>query len=122
MRYMRVEENAMDSPKFIAIGDHAWRLWCEGGTYCQKHLTDGLIPLKALRGFRYYSKSAVQELLAVNVPEKGPLWHLEGESVRVHDYLDWNDTREKVLANRKAGKDRLERWRKEQAEKRGPTP
>src|SRR5881628_963390 len=76
MRYMRVEENAMDSPKFIAIGDRAWRLWCEGGTYCQKHLTDGLIPLKALRGFRYYSKSAVQELLAVNVPEKGPLWHL----------------------------------------------
>jgi hypothetical protein len=122
VRYMRVEENAMDSPKFIAIGDRAWRLWCEGGTYCQKHLTDGLIPLKALRGFRYYSKAAFAELCAVNVPEKGPLWHLDGESVRVHDYLDWNDTREKVLANRKAGKDRLERWRKEQAAKRGPTP
>ncbi len=116
---MRVEENAMDSPKFIAIGDRAWRLWCEGGTYCQKHLTDGLIPVKALRGFRYYSKAAMTELVAVNVPDKAPLWHLDGEFVRVHDYLDWNDTRERVLANRKAGKDRLDKWRSEQAKKQG---
>lgn len=122
MRYMRVEENAMDSPKFIAIGDRAWRLWCEGGTYCQKHLTDGLIPLKALRGFRYYSKAAMTELLATNVPEKGPLWHLDGDFVRVHDYLDWNDARERVLANRKAGKDRLDRWRAEHAKKHGVAP
>lgn len=118
MRYMRVEENAMDSPKFIAISANAWRLWCEGGTYCQKHLTDGLIPVKALRGFRYYSKAALRELLAVNVPEKGPLWHDEGDFVRVHDYLDWNERRDRVLAKRQAGKDRVEKWRDEQAAKR----
>lgn len=112
----------MDSPKFIAIGDRAWRLWCEGIVYCQRQLSDGLIPVKALRGFRYYSKAAMRELLTVNVPEKRSLWHLEGEGVRVHDYLDWNDARARVLANRQAGKDRLDRWRAEQAKKQRVTP
>lgn len=121
MRYARIEENAMDSPKFIAIGDRAWRLWCEGTVYCQRQLSDGLIPVKALRGFRYYSKAAMRELLAVNVPERGPLWHVEGDFVRVHDYLDWNDERQKVLASRKAGKERLDRWKEKRDEKRGVT-
>lgn len=118
MRFARIEENAMDAPKFIAISDRAWRLWCEGIAYCQRQLSDGRIPVKAMRGFRYYSKAALQELVSVNVPDKGPLWHLDGEAVLVHDYLDWNDSREKVLANRKAGKDRLERWRAEQEKKK----
>ena len=122
MRYMRLEENAMEHPKFIAISDKAFRLWCEGCAYCQKHLTDGRIPVKALKGFRYHTPTALRELLTENVPNKGPLWHRDGTEVVVHDYLDWNDTREKVLANRKAGKDRLDRWRAEQAKKRGETP
>jgi len=122
MRYFRLEENAMDHPKFIAISANAFRLWCEGTAYCQKLLTDGWIPRTAVKGFRYYTSARVVELLALNVPDKGPLWHEEGERYRVHDYLDWNETREKVLAGRKAGKDRLDRWRKEQAEKRHGTP
>lgn len=122
MRFWRVEENAMDNPKFIAISTKAWRLWCEGNAYCQKSLTDGAIPVKAAKGFRYYSRAALRELLTVHVPEKGPLWHEDGPFYRVHDYLDWNEPREKVIANRKAGKERLDRWRAGQAAKRGETP
>lgn len=122
MRYARIEENAMDSPKFIAINAAAWRLWCEGSTYCQKHLTDGFIPSSALRGFRYFSQGALKQLCEALAPGKGPLWHRVEGGIQVHDYLDWNDPREKVLANRKAGKERLERWRAEQALKRGVTP
>lgn len=117
MRYMRIEENAMDHPKFIALNAGAWRLWCEGGTYCQKHLTDGLIPMSALKGFRYYSAGAMKQLLEALVPSKGPLWHRVDGGIQVHDYLDHNESRERVLKMRQDGKDRLERWKAEKAAK-----
>lgn len=112
MPWVRIDDNATDHPKFIAINANAWRLWCEGLTYCQKHLTDGLIPRVALRGMRYYSPAAVKALTAVLVPGKGPLWHLtDAGDVRVHDYLDHNDDRATVLAKREAAKSRMQRRR-----------
>lgn len=122
MRYARIEENAMDHPKFIAINAAAWRLWCEGCTYCQKQLTDGFIPDSALRGFRYFTQGALKQLCEALAPGKGPLWHRVDGGVQVHDYFDWNEPREKVLASRKAAKDRLDKWKAEQAAKRGGAP
>lgn len=111
MPWVRIDENAMDHPKFLALTDGAWRLWCEGQTYCQKHLTDGAILFPALRGFRYYSPARVKNLIAPHVPGKGPLWHQdERGNVQVHDYLDWNDSREEVLHAREAAKMRRRRY------------
>lgn len=107
MPWVRIDENAMDHPKFLALSDGAWRLWCEGQAYCQKHLTDGLVLVSALRGFRYYSSSRVKSLTAVQVPGKSSCWHLDSDgNYRVHDFLDWNDSREEVLFSRECGKRR----------------
>jgi hypothetical protein len=112
MPWVRIDENAMDHPKFLALSDGAWRLWCEGQAYCQKHLTNGQIPLAALRGFRYYSASRVRCLTAEHVPGKGPCWHQEPDrSIHVHDYLAWNDSRELVLKAREDSIERRRRWR-----------
>jgi 5-methylcytosine-specific restriction endonuclease McrA len=108
MPWVRIDENAMDHPKFVAISANAWRLWCEGMTYCQKHLTDGPYPAPGRQGMRYYSPAAVTLLLASLVPGKGPLWHEAEGGYRVHDFHDWNETREKVLAEREWGKRRKE--------------
>lgn len=113
MPWWRIDEHAMDHPKFLALSDGAWRLWCEGQSYCQKHLTNGRIPLAALKGFRYYSAGRLKNLLATIVLDKGPCWHLEGETVEVHDFLDWNDDRDTVLRNRQQSKERKQRWRTE---------
>ena len=112
MPWVRFCDNASDHPKLVALSDGAFRLWFEGNSYCQKHLTDGNIPAPALRGFRSYSPGRLRALLAVLVPGKGPLWHqAQDGSVTVHDYLDWNESRAKVLAERKKAKDRYDRWR-----------
>jgi hypothetical protein len=112
MPWVRFCDNAPDHPKLIAIGDGPFRLWFDGNSYCQRHLTDGHIPAAALKGFRTYSPKRVAILLAALVPGKGPLWHRNTDgSVEVHDYLDWNDSREKVTAERKKSKDRYDRWR-----------
>lgn len=116
MPWVRLDENAMDHPKFLALTDGAWRLWCEGQTYCQKHLTDGVIPASALRGFRYYSPARVKNLTAILVPGKGPCWHLDDHgSYLVHDFADWNDSRDEVLKARKDGKERRARWKAKNA-------
>ena len=109
--WVRIDENAMDHPKFLALTDGAWRLWCEGQAYCQKHLTNGRIPKAALRGFRYFSTSRVKNLTTEFVPMKGPCWHTEPDgTVQVHDYLEWNDSRDEVLKARSDSRDRRRRW------------
>jgi hypothetical protein len=110
MPWFRIDESAIDHPKFLAISANAWRLWCEGGTYCQRHLTDGVILRAALKGFRYYSTAALKELTTAIVPGKGPLWHDEDERISVHDYLDYNDSRAEVLKAREQGKERKRRY------------
>lgn len=112
MSWVRFCDNAADHPKLLALDSDTFRLWFEGNSYCQRHLTDGVIPARALKGLPHYSKRRVDLLLSVLVQGKGPLWHLEADgSVRVHDYLEWNDTREKVLRERKKSKDRYEKWK-----------
>lgn len=112
MPWVRFCDNASDHPKLIALGDAAFRLWFDGNSYCQRHLTDGIIPAAALKGFRSYSPKRMASLLSELVPGKGPLWHRNSDgSIQVHDYLDWNDARAKVTAERKKSKDRYDRWR-----------
>lgn len=111
MPWVRIDENAIDHPKFLALTDGAWRLWCEGQTYCQKHLTDGRIGVTALRRFRYYSPSRVKNLTTIHVHGKGPLWHQAPDgNIEVHDYLDWNDSAADVLTARDAAKNRRRRY------------
>lgn len=112
MPWVRIDENAIDHPKFLALSDGAWRLWCEGQAYCQKHLTDGRIGAAALRRFRYYSPARVRNLTAVHVLGKGPCWHQDADgNIEVHDYFDWNESRETVLAAREGARDRRRRSR-----------
>lgn len=111
MPWVRIDENAMDHPKFVAISANAWRLWCEGQSYCQKHLTDGVIPRQVLKGFRYYSPASLKMLTDVLVPGKTSLWEVTDSGVQVHDYCDWNDSREMVLKARQEAKERRRRWR-----------
>lgn len=116
MPWVRIDENAIDHPKFLALSDGAWRLWCEGQTYCQKHLTDGRIGLTALKRFRYYSPSRVKNLTTEHVLGKGPCWHQDAAgNIQVHDYLDWNDSAAEVLEAREAAKGRRRRYNEKNA-------
>lgn len=113
MPWVRIDENAMDHPKFLAISANAWRLWCEGLCYCQKHLTNGLISRLALKCFRYYSPASMKMLTEPLVAGKGPLWHEQTDGdVTVHDYLDWNDSRERVIQLREGAKARRQKFDK----------
>jgi len=105
MGWFRFDDKAIDHPKFLALSDGAFRLWIEGGTYCNRHLTDGLILRSALNGFRYSTRKRIDELVAQR------LWEADGDSFRLHDYHQWNDSKEEVLAKKEASLARLHKHR-----------
>lgn len=97
MAWVRIHDGAMGNLKILRLGDSAFRLWVKGLTYCQIHLTDGLLPHEAIREMAAKRKD-VEQLRAVLVAGKSALWEpIAGFGFKVHDYLDWNDSREKVI-------------------------
>lgn len=127
MPWARINDKANSDPKLLALSNGAWRLFFAGNAYANDALSDGFIPdyVVATFGLRSDRRPAepaspadvrrwIDELLAVLVVGKGPLWHRAPGGFMVHDYFDWNDTREVILAERVRGADRVARWRAKQ--------
>lgn len=88
-------------PKFTALSDGAFRLWAAGWSYCQEQLTDGVIHKNTLSSLGVRVRHAwIAELCTVVPPYRYSLWEERGETYLMHDYLDWNDSREEVQAGR----------------------
>lgn len=95
MAWVRLDDSAMDHPKILQLTDAQFRLWVKGLCYCQKHLTDGLIPDQAIKAM-FGKAHDVQRLCVI------ALWEATEGGFMVHDFLDWNDPRELVTERRKA--------------------
>jgi len=97
MAWVRIHDQAMGNLKILRLSDSAFRLWVKGLSYCQTHLTDGLIPREALSEMGAKRRD-VELLASVIVEKKSPLWEtVDGFGFKCHDYLTWNDCREKVI-------------------------
>jgi hypothetical protein len=121
MAWGRLHDQANANAKLLALSDAAWRMWGCGLIYCQCNLTDGFIPEHAIHtfGVRARNKEAVaEELCRVLVPGKASCWHKVDGGYQVHDYLDWNDSRDDVLEGRQRARDRLTKHRTKRVVKR----
>jgi len=105
MPWLRIDENAMEHPKITGLPDGAFRLWVQGLAYCQKFLTDGVIVDIGLRSLRAYSQKRKGCLTDVG------LWDIIEAGVTVHDFLDWNDSREQVQSARQGARERMQKLR-----------
>lgn len=117
MAWVRLHDGAMQNMKIANLSDSAFRLWIRGLCYCQTALTDGLIPHSALRDMGARRKD-VDELAAPQVAGHTPLWErIDQFGFKVHDYLDWNDSREKVNDRKARQRERKERWKERVTER-----
>ena len=108
MAWIRLSDDYNDHPKFFHLSDGAFRLWHQGMGFCRKFQTDGRIPTRTLKGFHAYSPKRMKELLTPWMPDAAPLWEpIEGFGVNVHDYLDWNLSREDEDQQREESKHRM---------------
>ncbi len=108
MAWIRLSDDYNDHPKFDHLTDGAFRLWHQGMGFCRKYQTDGLIPTASLRQFKAYSTKRARILMTAWTDGENPLWHaIDGFGVRVHDYLEWNPSKEAENERRQDSKDRM---------------
>ena len=92
--YITVHDGMPDHPKIAGLSDRAFRLLIETWCWCSRHLTDGVVPVKAWN--KRGTKAARDELRAVGLTEDHP------EGVYMRDYLQHQRSRAQIEAIKKA--------------------
>lgn len=98
MTWFKVDDNLAFHPKAIAAGNAAMGLWVRLGSYTSAQNLNGFVPdsvAKSLGSFREM-KRLLDARLVVEV----------SGGYMLHDYLDYNPSREKVQADRLAATQR----------------
>ena len=98
MAWVRIEDVVTEHPKHLQAGPAACWLWICGIAYCQRQLSDGFIPIQALPvlGIAKGVQALADRLVSVG------LFDVVQGGYRVHDYHEFNDTREEALQRREA--------------------
>lgn len=103
MSWIKLDDQWMDHPKIIRAGRDARDMWLASITWCAKHLTDGIFPaelLPALAVMAGIDVANCQELARVLL--EVCLWESHDGSFRIHDYLEYNPSKEQVESNKRA--------------------
>lgn len=124
MPWARLDDKAITNLKLRRLSHPAFRVWALGLVYCASELTDGFVPNEALSMFPLRESEllkAVTELCSVQMKGKAPLWsEAEDETGYVlHDYLTWNQSREKVLSEQNRKRANKESWKTRNGDARG---
>lgn len=96
MTWVKLDDCFTDHPKIAEAGPLASWLYVCGLTYASRLLTDGFIPRSQVRRLADLENA---EELAERLVSVG-LWDTTDGGYRIHDYLDFNPSRDEVLTKR----------------------
>lgn len=108
MAWVKLDDGFPQHPKVVEAGHKAAWLYICSLTYSSSQLTNGHIP-RALVG--RLTDIPGEKRLAQRLVEVG-LWEHTEEGFVIHDYGDYQRTREQVQEQRAAAKRRMADWRK----------
>jgi hypothetical protein len=113
MAYAKFDDGFSDHPKNRGLSDSAFRLHVSAILHCSRFLTDGVILTESLPDLYPIRRKSGPNRDVNQLLERG-LWReiAGGSGYVIHDYLEWNDSREKVEKRRAAAAERLRNWRK----------
>ena len=103
MSYVQLDDQIANHPKIVRAGPEASWMWACAIAYCQKHLTDGFVPLRALPTLGPFPqpRKIAERLVEAKKPDgEHGLFERRGDDYAVHDYLKHNPTSEEVLRRR----------------------
>jgi len=109
MPWFKVDDSLADHPDIIALletkaGREGLGLWTIAGSWCARHLTDGLLPASLPRRIGFTKKHA-------DALVKAGLWEVTDDGYRFRNWLKYQPSREQVTAQRAVTKRRVERHR-----------
>lgn len=102
MPWVKIDEDFSDHPKIVAAGPLAMAMQVAAMCYCNKYLTDGYIPARqvprliSLDGLPVTVEQVVKQLLDHR------LWEVADGGYVIHDYADFQPSRDEALAEREA--------------------
>lgn len=97
MPYLNLDDNFADHPKVDALSDGAFRLHVAGLNYCARKLTNGVVEKHRVhRLMPVYKPAYLTELMDAR------MWLPHAGGYEIHDYLEWNQSREWWEARREA--------------------
>lgn len=99
MPWIRFEDNFPEHPKVLALSDAAFRLHVRAIAYCSRHLTDGTLSTAAARSLGARTR-LTGELVEVR------LWTPSDDGYLIHDYLDYQPSKEDIKKRRAADRSR----------------
>lgn len=135
--WSRYQVGFINHPKFLVLSGNAILLWLEGKNYADEHLTDGYLPLAVVKGFRFYSPKAMQQLRQSAGPKNAaaeehyaPLWEPHALGVKMHDFLEHNEPADAHRArmqqaekSKDGHRERMREWReRRRTNRRGDAP
>lgn len=101
MSWVRLEDTFPEHPKILSVDPEAAWLFVQGLCYANRNLTDGLIPKRAAVAM---AGAHHTRLIAQLVSSR--LWESEREGYRIHDYHEYQPTRQAVLVRRESDRNR----------------
>lgn len=107
MPWVKLDDRFPSHRKVALLPDRAFRLHVSAICWCSENLTDGRI---ADRELPLVAKVRGLKATAQQLADAG-LWDRIDGGWQIHDYLDYNPSREQVLAERKKNAERQERFR-----------
>jgi hypothetical protein len=106
MTWLRLDDKFAGHPKISPLSDGAFRLHVSGLLFCAAHETDGLVPLEQIPLLMpKYRKPYLAEVIA-----RG-LWLPRLELIEIHDFTEYNPSRDQLQTRREATKERVARAR-----------
>jgi hypothetical protein len=107
MPWVRLDDGMYTHRKLVDVSVQARWLLVASVCYANQNATDGKLSQHAAEtvGMMRDPDAAIEELLAV------VLWERDGAGYRIHDYHQYQPTREKILADRAANASRQARHR-----------
>ena len=97
MPWLKLDDGFITNPKLLGLGSDAKVLYVWALGFAARELTNGFIATKALRSIMGLAliadQNAPDELVAAG------LWERVEGGYQIHDYLDYNPSREAVLKN-----------------------
>lgn len=98
MPWVRVDDQFTEHPKAVGRSPIALTIWLSAMCYAGRNLTDGAIDAAMIprlaNALPKACQSGAEELV------KAGLWERTETGYMIHDYLDYNPSREEVLAKR----------------------
>lgn len=118
MVWARFEDSFPEHPKVVGLSDKAFRLHVSAICYSTRNLTDGIVPpavIPRLGG----NRNAVRELAIAGLWEHAT--DIEPTGWRIHDFLTYNPSREKVERERQGSLQRQAKSRGKSRDSHGVT-